>query len=75
MAKYTIPLSGYASATLTIETDETDPENILEEALSAGVPGICAQCSGWGRPYSIDLGDEWEPVLRSDGSPEIYAED
>ncbi|MFJ6636608.1 hypothetical protein ACIQMR_35370 [Streptomyces sp. NPDC091376] len=72
MAKYTIPLNGYASATLTIETDETDPELILEEALNQGVPGICAQCSGWGRPFSIELGDEWEETRKPDGTPEIY---
>ncbi|AZM51791.1 hypothetical protein DMA15_03665 [Streptomyces sp. WAC 01529] len=62
MTKYTVPLSGYASATVTVETDSTDPEKILDLAYEEGVPGICAQCSGWGRDHSLGLGDEWEPV-------------
>lgn len=23
-------------------------------------PSICAQCSGWGKPHSLELGSEWE---------------
>jgi hypothetical protein len=75
VAKYTVALTAVASATLTIETDETDPEAIVDAALSEGVPGICAQCSGWNRSHSIDLGDDWDPVLKEDGTPEIYPVD
>lgn len=74
MAKHVVPLNGYASATVTVETDETDPEKIVELALQQGPPGVCAQCGGWGRDFSLDIGDEWEPSYREDGTPEIYEE-
>jgi hypothetical protein len=74
VAKYRVPLSGYVSVSVTVETDETDPERIVEEALSEGVPSICAQCSGWGRDHSLEIGDEWEPVEDEDGTPEVYRE-
>jgi hypothetical protein len=75
MPKYRVPLTTYASASILVETDETDPEKILEEALGEGVPGICAQCSGWGRNHSLEVGDEWEPVQDVEtGEPEIYEE-
>lgn len=72
MPKYRVPLTGHASATITVETDETDPEKIYEEAMQEGVPSICAQCSGWGRPYSIDMGDEWEPEYDDEGGITVY---
>lgn len=125
MPKYCVPLTGYANASVVVETDETDPEKILEEALvglrevpvpsgqgcqgavrpaartcengldgalarslrdqhshrsrqrdgvllAKGVPGVCAQCSGWGRDHSLEVGDEWEPVTNKDGQPEAY---
>jgi hypothetical protein len=61
MAKYRVNLTGYADASITVETEETDPGRIYEEAMTEGVPGLCAQCSGWGRDHSLDVGDEWEP--------------
>ena len=74
MAKYVVLLVGHANATVTVETDETDPERILEEAWE-NTPSICAQCGGWGQIFSLELGDEWEPVEDEDGKPTIYKED
>lgn len=76
MAKYTVPLTSWANATVTVETDETDPEKIVELAYD-DTPGICAQCGGWGRTFSLEIGDEWETVPRSDDdpTPTIYRED
>lgn len=75
MPKYRVSLETWAGGTIDVETDATDPEDILEEALAEGMPGICAQCSGWGRDHSLEIGDEWEPVLKTDGTPTIYTED
>lgn len=74
MARYRVPLEGWASATLEVETDSTDPEEIFEEALMEGVPGICASCAGRGRPFSLEIGDDWEPVSASkdDPTPVVY---
>lgn len=73
MAKYRVPVNGYASATIFVETDETDPEVIYELAMDEGVPGICAQCAGWGRKDSLEIGDEWEPVIEN-GEVVVYRE-
>jgi hypothetical protein len=73
--KYKIPLNGYASVTISIETDETDPERIYEEAMAGGIPGICAQCSGWGASHSLEIGDEWEPEAdKETGAVVVYDE-
>lgn len=34
-------------------------EYVADEAYQQGVPGICAECSGWGRSHSLEIGDEW----------------
>lgn len=46
-------------------------EMVEEEAYTQGVPGICAQCSGWGSTHGLDLGDEWEILEdKPDAKPE-----
>lgn len=76
MAKYTVPLTTWANATVTVETDSTDPEEIAQLAWE-NTPDICANCGGWGRDFSLEIGDEWESVPRSkdDSTPTIYRED
>lgn len=60
MPKYRVTFTGSASATVDVETDETDPEVIAELAYQEDFPTVCAQCSGWGRSYSLEIPDEWE---------------
>lgn len=72
MPKYRVNLDGYASATIEIETEETDPEVIAKEALREGVPGICAQCSGWGHSHSLEIGEEWELATDEEGGISVY---
>lgn len=70
MARYRIPMTTHADASIEIETDETDPEKIIEAAYEqADFPTLCAQCSGWGRDESLELGDVWEPVPKSHEDP------
>lgn len=38
-------------------TQEDVYDLVSYEAYQQGVPGICAQCSGWGRNHSLDIGD------------------
>lgn len=71
MTKYTVPLTGYANISVTVETDETDPEKIVELAQAEGGASLCHQCGGRTN-NSLDLGDEWEPDRDKDGVPEIY---
>jgi hypothetical protein len=63
MAKYRVYLQTVASGTVDIEVpdDVTDPEEICELAFAEKeLPSLGAQASGWGQPWSLDLG-EWEP--------------
>ncbi|RNL64394.1 hypothetical protein EFK50_07675 [Nocardioides marmoriginsengisoli] len=55
MSKYVIYLTTEASIAIEVEADS------LEEAQDAAFDelpsGVCAQCSGWGSAWSLDLGD------------------
>jgi hypothetical protein len=67
MPKYRINISGHAYGSITVETDETNPEQIFEDAMDEGAPALCAHCSGWGRDFDLELGDEWEPEMGENG--------
>ncbi|MBA2951452.1 hypothetical protein [Streptomyces himalayensis] len=74
MAKYRVPLNGYAYATVVVETDETDPEAIVELAYEETPTDVCGHCSGWGQTWSLEIGDEWRASRKEDGTPEFYEE-
>jgi hypothetical protein len=59
MPRYRVGFHTMANATVEVEAE--DEEAAIDAAELLGMPNICAQCSGWGRPYSLDLGDDWEP--------------
>jgi hypothetical protein len=72
MKKYTAHLYTTASATITADV----PDDVAKqgaEAISEWIemnapdsPTLCAQCSGWGRKVSLDLGD-FETVVNETG--------
>ena len=66
MAKYRVPFNGYASTTMDIETDETDPVKIADLAQRDVYVSLCHRCAN-----NVDVGDEWEPVTH-EGKPTIY---
>lgn len=68
MATYHVPLTTWADATVTVETDETDPEKIVDLAMEQVSVSLCHHCSG---NDGLTLGDTWEPV-QNDGKPEVY---
>jgi hypothetical protein len=75
MAKYRVYVTTTASGTIDIEVpdDVTDPEEISEIAFSKGEwPRLSAQGSGWGQPWSLELG-EWEPEIQ-DGAAYVTDE-
>lgn len=75
MAKYRIPMTTYVNTSVEVETDETDPEKIVEAAYEqANFPSICAQCSGWGNDQELELGDDWSPVPMSSTDPTLIVE-
>lgn len=69
MARYNVPLTTWANATVTVETDETDPEKIAQLAQEQVAVSLCHQCAD-SRNDGLDIGDEWSAVL-TEGKPEI----
>lgn len=69
MPKYRVYLQTVASATVDIDVPDniTDPEEIAEYAyLNGETPTLGAQASGWGKSWSLDLG-EWETTTHDRG--------
>ena len=58
MPKYRVHLQTIAMTTVEVEADSK--EDAYDKALDADMPGICAQCSGWGRDTNLELGDQWD---------------
>lgn len=52
MTTYTVHFTQTVSLSLTVDADS--PDDAIETAHEDGIPGICAQCSGWGRNWSRD---------------------
>ena len=80
--KYRVPYNTWAGGTITVETDETDPEKIIELAYEEGIPFLCHQCSGSNMSFrnsSLEIGDEWEVSLHESGplkgQPMIYLDE
>lgn len=55
--KYQVLFTTTASYVVTVESES--PDTAIEEAYDLLPSGVCAQCSGWGRDYSLDFG-EWD---------------
>lgn len=72
MVKYAVPMTTWASITVEVETDETDPEVIFEAARGAHEgTTLCHRCAD-SRNSNLDVGDDWEPVrVGKDGPPEV----
>lgn len=71
MAKYNVPLTGWANITVTVETDETDPEKIAKLALEEAGVSLCHHCASESN-NSLDVGDEWQPNRFEGDKPEVY---
>lgn len=56
MPKYRVWLQTNAEFGVSVEAED---EEAAIEAAFEHTRGICAQCSGWGKDTSIDLG-EWD---------------
>ena len=65
MTKYRVNFETGASLTITVEAE--DPDLALDKAYEGLPGGICAQCSGWGGQWDLDLGD-WQAL---DEAPEV----
>lgn len=74
MAKKTVLFTQVVSVSVTVETDSTDPEEIVEQAWEESPGGICVYCCGYNRDWSRDDSGELEPLVVN-GEYEIYTED
>jgi len=73
MPKFTAHFETTASASLTMDVPNDvaadGPEAIAEYIYANhpdAMPSVCAQCSGWGKAFSLDLGD-FETTVHEDG--------
>lgn len=70
MPKYRVHLTTVISATVEIDVPDgiAQPDEIADYAYEHGPSlELCAQCSGWGRSWSIDMSGEWETAVHHDG--------
>lgn len=63
MSKVRVYMHTVASLSVEVDvSDDLDPEEAreraVEEAYEKAPRGVCAHCAGWGRDWSLDLG-EW----------------
>lgn len=70
--KYTVHLTTFASLSIDVEIpDDTDQDKAREAAIEAALDnapnGVCAQCSGWGQKWDLEIGD-WDVAKEMDGS-------
>lgn len=59
MAKYRVYYSTSVSVGVTVEA--ADEDEAMDKGFDEIPSGVCAQCSGWGQPWELELGDDWEP--------------
>ena len=64
MPQYRVTLETIASVTVEVEAEDKDAA--VEEAFNEAPSGVCAQCSGWGQEWSMDMG-EWDTPKANDG--------
>lgn len=67
MKKWTVSIPVGTSVFVTIDAEDADA---AIEAADGYLPGLCAQCSGWGQDYSRD---EWEPDWDAAEASEVEA--
>ena len=67
MAKYQVAFQDIAMFYTTVEAN--DPEEAIDLAYEQIPYDVCAQCSGCGQDYSLDIGGSWDV----DGEPEVIA--
>jgi hypothetical protein len=73
MARYTVPLTSWASTAVTVETASTDPQEITRLAEEQVSTSLCHQCAGSRNRY-LEIGDEWNAVV-NDGEYVFTRED
>lgn len=67
MSTYRVTLETVANLTIEVEAD--DPDEAYEAAFEAAPSEVCAQCSGWGREWDLELG-AWDVPRGDDGKGE-----
>ncbi len=67
MATYRVNYTSGAFLSIAVEAD--NEEDAIDKAYEEVPSGVCAQCSGWGEKWSLDVGDDWELLPSEEGSP------
>lgn len=74
MSEFKVYFEGMAGLVVTVEAD--DAEAAIEKAYDEVPSGVCAQCSGWGEKWSLDVPDDWglDSVADENGDT-VYTEE
>jgi len=64
-ASVSVSISAERLAEIAAEADKDVADLTIDDLVdeiveSFEAPKICAQCTGWGRDYGLELGDEWD---------------
>lgn len=69
MSTFNVHLEAFTGATVTVEA--ANAEAAIKKAHEEGEHiGLCAQCSGWGKKWGKDEGDEWVVLEVTDAEGE-----
>lgn len=73
MKKFRVYLQTWASTSVEVEAEDKEAAlTAYFDDMNVALPTLCAQCSGWGQDYNLDLNDQWNPAV-SPGEPETNA--
>lgn len=70
MPEFRVHMSAVASFSITVEADDYD--EAIEQAYQEHTPQVCAQCSGWGQKWSLDIGESFETDAVEQDGKEVY---
>lgn len=75
MPNYTVYMEGYAGFYARVDAD--NHEEAISKAYDEAPSGICFSCSGYGKNWGLDIGDEFTPstVLNNETNEEIVVKD
>lgn len=60
MSRYRVTLTSSADFYITVEADSED--EAIDLAYDEAPSGVCANCSGYGQEWDLDLGGDWEHI-------------
>lgn len=70
MAEFAVHFEGMAGVTVRVEAEDYD--EAIDKAYEGLPGGLCANCSGWDRPWSQEMPENPEPYSVWSGDKEVW---